>query len=125
VTWTLELPGLQAVDEVWLASWDGGPEALARFFTDLATGWRGWDGEKQWAGGSGETRLAATHDGIGNVELVVTMRAHWNGQPPFPDEWAAVSVVPLEPGALDEIARGVGAVLGIADENRSGDIEEH
>lgn len=121
VTWTLDLPGLRAVDEVWLASWDGGPEGLARFFKDLALSWRGWEGTNEWGGGSGETRLVATHNGIGQVEMSVTMRAHWKGQPPFPDEWAASGVVALEPGALDEIAHGVGAVLGLAETSEPGD----
>lgn len=123
VTWTLDLPGLRAVDEVWLAEWDGGPQALAGFFGDLANSWRGWNGTKEWAGGSGETHLAATHDGIGHVILVVTMRAHWKGRPPFPDEWAATGVLALEPGALGEIASGVDAILGIT--ATSGDIDAH
>jgi len=125
VTWALELPGLRALDEVWLASWEGGPESLARFFADLATNWKGWEGTKEWAGGSGETRLAATHDGVGHVELAVTLKAHWRGQPPFPDEWAVSGVLALEPGSLEEIARGVGAVLGVPETSKSGDISGH
>jgi hypothetical protein len=115
VTWTLQLPGLRAVDDVWLAEWEGGPQRLAHFFAELAADWREWEGTKEWAGGDGELRLAATHDGVGHVELFVAMRAHWSGQPPFPDEWATSGVVVIEPGSLDHVACRVAALLGVAE----------
>jgi hypothetical protein len=113
VTWMLELPGLRVIDEVWLADWDGGAGLLAKFFADIASSWRGWDGAKEWARGSGEVRLAASHDGIGHVVLRVTMRAHWNGSRPYPDEWTVSGALALEPGSLDETARRMSDLLGV------------
>jgi hypothetical protein len=114
LVWTLQVPGLRAADEVWLPEWLGGDESLTRFFADLAEAWRGWEGTKAWPGGDGEVRLAATHDGVGQVLLFVTLRAHWHGQPPFADEWTATGVLAVEPGALDGVARGVAALIGVA-----------
>ena len=113
LTWTLELPGLHATDDILFADWDGGPRSLARFFSELGASWRGWTGTLEWTGGGGEAHLSATHDGIGHVELTVAMRVHWNGQPPYPDQWTARGVIALEPGSLEETAGRIGELLGV------------
>jgi hypothetical protein len=66
---------------------------LPTFFADLAASWRGWDGTKSYHSLEGELALSAVHDGLGTVELMVTI-----GQP-WPPEWSTTASVDLGAGA--------------------------
>jgi hypothetical protein len=75
-----------------------GAQGLASLFEETAREWRGWKGVKAWESLEGELKLAATHDGLGHIGLLVEMG------PPY-EEWKAQGVVALEAGSLDVPAR--------------------
>jgi hypothetical protein len=108
---------------VWLAEWEGGPASLVRYFADLGGAWRGWDGTKEWSGGSGEVHLSATHDGIGHVELLVELGPRWQQGAPILDAWTASARLELEPGSLEESARQIADLLGVELGDASGVID--
>ena len=62
-------------------------DGLVLFFRDLASSWRGWDGEKEYASLEGGLAISATHDGLGTVSLRVQLRQPW------PPEWSAEAVL--------------------------------
>jgi hypothetical protein len=123
VTLSVEVSGLRAAEEVWLAEWEGGPASLVGYFVDLADAWRGWAGTKEWSGGSGEVRLSATHDGIGHVELLVELGVHWHHSPPIVGAWTASARLELEPGSLEESARQLADLLRVHGGSSSGVVD--
>ena len=75
---------------------------LPRYFHDLSNSWRGWAGEKTFESLEGELLLSATHDGLGTVELWVTLRK------PTPPSWSASASLDLGAGAdLEAVAKSI------------------
>jgi hypothetical protein len=52
--------------------WDLG-DGLARFLRELADGWAGFDGVKEFSSLEGQLSLSCRHDGRGTVECVVAV----------------------------------------------------
>ena len=100
---SLSLPYLSASTEVDAFALDG-ENTLGILFRRIADDWRGWDGERGWASLEGDFRLAATHDGLGHIALVVRLRSG-----PEPDRWRVEGTIWLEPGQLDALAREAAA----------------
>ena len=77
--------------------------ALVRYFERLAADYRGWDGNREWAGSEGNLRLSASHDRLSRITLVVALDKYAGGDPE--DDWRVVTPMLLEPGtALDRAA---------------------
>ena len=70
-----------------------------KFFRDLASNWRGWQGKKEWSSLEGELRFSATCDSTGHVSLSARLRSG-----PYPFDWSLSGVLLLEAGSLERIA---------------------
>lgn len=79
--------------------------ALPDFFAELATAWRGWEGELQWASLEGEVGLRATHDKLGTVTLTVALRSDIYEPKGAGHVWTATGLLFLDAGGLDELSR--------------------
>lgn len=75
-----------------------GSELLVRFFEDLATSWRGWDGERVYESIEHDLRIAATHDG--HVRLAIELS--WQHVDPG-HGWRAEIAIRLDAG--EELTR--------------------
>ena len=80
-----------------------GSTGLGEYFGELAASWRGWDGDKTWAALEGDVVIAASHDGLGTIGVVVELR----DEPSVRDDpdWRAALVLTLDAGALAALAR--------------------
>ncbi len=78
-----------------------------KFFKDLATSWRGWQGQKEWSSLEGELRFSATCDSTGHTSLSVRLRSG-----PYPFDWSLSGVLLLEAGGLERIATDVEKFAG-------------
>ena len=109
----LEAPGLSAESTIELEGWGGWITGLVAFFEAMAAEWRGWDGVKAWSDdGEGRTdRIAATHDGLGTVELRISTspRLGWTDDE---GEWTLELVVPVDAGALQAASSDMRRLLG-------------
>lgn len=95
---------LQAGKSVY-EGYSDGFELLARFFDDLAAGWRGWTGERVYESIEHDLRIVATHDG--HVRLRVRL---W--QSADPDGWTVETVIALDAGEqLSQAARDIASVV--------------
>jgi hypothetical protein len=63
---------VSATTMIELEEWSGGATTLIAYFDDLAEGWRGWEGSKDWDDDGPSIALRATHDGMGLVSLSVS-----------------------------------------------------
>jgi hypothetical protein len=100
---TLRLDGLLASAAV-----ENGPNlitgaTIADLFEDLAEHWRGWSGQKVWENNEHTLRLAATHDGLGHVEIEVHLTRYAHA------EWEASGSIMLDAGDLRGLARRASA----------------
>lgn len=73
-------------------------QGIGAFFTDLATHWQGWQGERVWQSLDGELQLAAKSDRTGHVYLQVDLRDA------VQDRWRLTAALVLEAGQLDLLA---------------------
>jgi hypothetical protein len=77
-------------------------DGVRQFFEGLAADWRGWEGERTWASLEGDIELAASHNKLGRVTVVVRLRnEQWSGV----SRWSAAADLVVDAGALDRIAR--------------------
>jgi hypothetical protein len=81
---------------------------LAALFAELAEDWRGWDGERVWVSLEGELAARATHNGLGTVELVVTLGEL---EPKATGMWSAQASLFLDAGGLDRMAQEAAAAM--------------
>ena len=81
---------------------------LAALFTELAEDWRGWDGERVWLSLEGEFAARATHNGLGTVELVVTLG---EPEPKATGMWSVQASLFLDAGSLERIAKEAAAAM--------------
>jgi Family of unknown function (DUF6228) len=72
---------------------------LCNFFRDMASQWRGWEGEKDIESVEGDLRLEAKSDGKGHIELRAIIKNDYPG-----DKWFVSIPIWLEAGSLDDIA---------------------
>jgi hypothetical protein len=97
----LSLPQGSVTSEVW----DCG-SGLAAFVRDIASGWRGFEGLKEYANLEGQLHLSCRHDGKGTVECKVALRQ------PEPPEWSFEAVLQFGAGAhLERLADEVEAFV--------------
>ena len=101
--------GLSVQTMMEVEDWAGGPIALVDFLDDLAASWRGWAGVKGWSDDGKNMTVAATHDGVGLVTLVVSMSPFYGLH--LAGSWEVQVVVPVEPGSLAPLAERVRALL--------------
>jgi hypothetical protein len=94
--------GLTAEARGWWNSEMEEPQQLARFFEDLASDWRGWDGQKSWRALERPFFLSATHDGLGHVTLTVRLEEGW-----VDPNWSAEAHLAIDAGGLTELATRV------------------
>ena len=96
-----------------LEGWGGWTTSLVAFFEAMAAEWRGWDGVKEWIDDDDyrTDKIAATHDGLGTVELRISTspRLGWTADE---GKWTLELVVPVDPGALEAAALGMRRLLG-------------
>ncbi|WP_228941626.1 DUF6228 family protein [Nocardioides sp. Leaf374] len=67
---TLEDLDLRATRRVY-EGYDEGFTSLARYFNELATDWRGWNGSRYYESIEGDLRIQATHDGHVNLRVLL------------------------------------------------------
>jgi hypothetical protein len=100
----LRVPGLEASLRV-SAHYASGFGDLVVFFRDLASDWRGWQGERVYESLEHDLRLTAVHDG--HVRLTVQLE-----QTSVPGGWSAAAVLWLDPGEeMTVAAEGVAALM--------------
>jgi hypothetical protein len=94
---------------VELELWGGGTAEFIAYFEDMAAAWRGWAGAKEWRDDGPNVALSATHDGIGTIQIAVSVSSHggWEG----PGTWKLRMVVAEEPGAIEGIAARLRTLL--------------
>jgi hypothetical protein len=101
----LTAPALSASGNIEVESWGGGgSETLADYFRDLATEWRGWAEAKDWRDDGATVRMSATHDGIREVVLSVSVS---NLPYATTGRWKVETIVSVEPGELERIAEQI------------------
>ena len=104
-------PALSATSDIDLARWSGGAPSLIKYFDDLAAGWRGWEGAREWSDDEGGVKLSAVHAAVGDIELAISL------QPSFgmltAGCWELQIVVPIEPGQLESIARSIRGLFSV------------
>jgi hypothetical protein len=76
------------------------PHDLPSFFADLALHWRGWQGKKEWSSLEGELKFNASSDSTGHINLSTQLR-----NKPYVFGWTLSTVLLLEAGMLEQIAR--------------------
>jgi Family of unknown function (DUF6228) len=99
---TVEFDGLRATVRFYE------PEmgSLPAYFAALAEAWRGWDGERVWQSLESDCRLAAVHDGLGSIGLLVRLRTLTDFVgPPLAEGWHAEGALVLDAGSLDDLTR--------------------
>lgn len=101
----IEAQGLSATAALELESWGGGAPSLISYFADMAAGWRGWTGAKDWHDDGATVEMSATHDGVGTIalEVSITPLVGWEG----PGSWRLNAVVAIDPGSLDASVNGL------------------
>jgi hypothetical protein len=88
--------GLSASRTCAEAGWQ--PQSLWRFLAELATDWRGWDGDRTWQSEEGELRLTAVHNKTNTVTVTAELE---DGAPP---RWKLTAELQLDPGVLQTLA---------------------
>jgi hypothetical protein len=100
----LRVPGLEASSRV-SAHYASEFDDLVTFFRQLATDWRGWDGERTYESLESDLRLTATHDGYVRLAVQLWQQAGRQG-------WSVAAVISLEPGEeMTRVAEDVAALL--------------
>jgi hypothetical protein len=86
--------------------WEHGA-GLGVYFRQLADGWEGWRGTREYESLEGQLRITSRHDGRGLVACHVTLRA------PEPPTWSLSAEMSLGAGAhLTRIAHELEQLLG-------------
>ena len=93
---TLRGPDFQGCGRIYAYE----PPHLAAFFRDLAAHWQGWSGQKEWGSLEGELSFTATSDSTGHTSLAVRLRSG-----PYPFDWTLTTVLFIEAGQLEPIAK--------------------
>jgi hypothetical protein len=104
---TLRANGLSAT----VAVYHHGGDFIDRYFADLASSWRGWEGERSWESLEDALEFHASISKPGAVTLRVVLR----NSDRF--TWRITYDFAIENGSLDTLARGAatfGQVLGAA-----------
>jgi hypothetical protein len=87
--------GLSATHRVYDAL---GFEGFAEFFADIASSWKGWDGEKRWSSREHNFIIRARSDRTGHIHFMARLE-HM-----APYDWAAELAINVEAGQLHNIA---------------------
>ena len=104
VVMRLHMPGLDASLRV-SAHYATGFDELVGFLNEMASDWRGWQGERTYESLEHDLRLTAMHDG--HIQLVVQLR-----ETSAADGWSATGPVHLDPGEeMTRAAQDVAALL--------------
>ncbi|HEV2880394.1 MAG TPA: DUF6228 family protein [Pyrinomonadaceae bacterium] len=74
---TLTAAGLRASTRIYNhdAIYAVDASAIATFFQDVASNWRGWPGEKRWESIEGDLKLTCTSTTLGNVNVAVELHS--------------------------------------------------
>lgn len=96
---TLIDEGLRAEIRGWWNAEMDEPQQLVQWLEDLASCWKGWNGEKEWRALEAPFYLSARHDGSGHVTLGARLESSW-----VSPTWAAETSVVVDAGSLDDIA---------------------
>ena len=91
LTVRVEGPGLSAERQVYEPEEFGGYGALAVFFDEMATAWRGWEGPREWYSLEGELAVTAVHDG--HVRMATHLATGWGER-----GWTLKADVVIDPG---------------------------
>ncbi len=74
--------------------------ALVDLFERMATSWKGWQGTKEWASMESDMDLRCTHDGLGHIDLELSL-INKDGQAEW---WRSSAHLVVDAGQLDRIA---------------------
>jgi hypothetical protein len=96
----LRVPSLEASALVHLTARQEGD--LPAYFATLAAEWKGWTGTREWRADEGGLHLSCTHDGRETVSMGTELHELNLG-------WIVRAVVPIDVGALDQVAADVAA----------------
>lgn len=100
---SLRSAGLEAASTIFVY----GKSEMADFFQGLADSWRGWTGTQEWSSINHDLEFSCTHDGIGEVTVIATLRPY----PPL-DRWKASITFALDgASALERLASDLRALL--------------
>ncbi|QSR29690.1 hypothetical protein CFI00_04055 [Nocardioides sp. S5] len=101
---TIAGPDLRASRQVY-EGYDEGFTSLARYFADLATNWRGWNGSRDYESVEGDLRIQADHDGHVNLHVLL-----WEST--VPGGWKVEAEIRLDAGeALTAAAKDLAALV--------------
>jgi hypothetical protein len=92
VTAGIEVEGLRAATQVE-PHYASGFDDLVALLDELADNWRGWDGVKSYDSLEHDLALSARHDGVGHVDLTVTLKGP---HPPY--AWTVSATIVTDPG---------------------------
>jgi hypothetical protein len=84
------------------------PHSLAALFEELAAGWKGWEGAKDWSSVEGDFSLSCRSDGLGHVAIEVTLKSGL-----YEDDWCVKAVIHVDASQLDEVASKVSQFLHV------------
>jgi hypothetical protein len=101
---TLTLPGVSATLTVYRLE----VASLSKFFGELASNWKGWEGTICWDSLEEEFKLSATRDKVGHIFL----EARFRSAPGSTAEWSLCGSLVLEAGQLGALDREMKAFLG-------------
>jgi hypothetical protein len=93
-----------------LEGWGGWLPGFTAYFDQMAEDWRGWDGARDWRDDQGGVMLSATHNRMDLIQLTVLLRPFYGAD--GPDTWELRVVIPIEPGAMTDIARKAHLLVG-------------
>ncbi|NNK24319.1 MAG: hypothetical protein HKP05_01595 [Woeseiaceae bacterium] len=79
------------------------PYGVVRLFSEAATDWRGWSGEKSWESLEGDFRLTLISGNTGRISL----RAFISHDCGNPDPWRLDAELGIEAGQLDVLAKDI------------------
>jgi hypothetical protein len=75
------------------------PAGVAALFDDMATDWRGWEGEQQWSSVEDDFTLSCETDARGVVAMTATLKG-----PYHEGEWCVQAVIHVGASRLEELA---------------------
>jgi len=83
-------------------AFDPKDDSLGKFFTELASDWRGWDGSRKWMSLEGEFQLECQHDGVGHVDIIASLHSN-----PYDHGWSGQIRFAITAGELEEVSTRV------------------
>ena len=81
-----------------------------RMFKEMASAWRGWEGEKSWSNIDHALQLVCTHDGLGHIQIAVELTVYRAAHQRM-KRWRTTGDLVVESGQLDALAKDAAEFL--------------